>query len=169
MTNTHLKNLGISILDITPTDLEMNEITPQRHEEVIDEVTRTIGTNTDLDIREFLGIDKALTRITGELKNNVSKLTEIDEHLEREHKKLDEIGDGDIHDRIKNRIADLKEKRATRLEITTQNRKELSSQFLRIRQRIEKILDGDLTLREKVKLIFREQGITITRSGGAVV
>ena len=96
-------------------------------------------------------------------------MTEIDEHLEREHKKLDEIGDGDIHDRIKNRIADLKEKRATRLEITTQNRKELSSQFLRIRQRIEKILDGDLTLREKVKLIFREQGITITRSGGAVV
>ena len=44
-------------------------------------------------MREFLDIDKALTRITGELKNNASKLTEIDEHLEREHKKLDEIGD----------------------------------------------------------------------------
>ena len=49
-----------------------------------------------------------------------------------------------------------------RLEITTQNHKELSSQFLRIWQTIEKILDGDLTLREKVKLIFREQEITIT-------
>ena len=84
MTNTHLKTLGISILDMTTTDLEMNELTPQRLEEVIDEVTRTIGTNTDLDMREFLGIDKALTRITGELKNNVSKLTEIDEHLKRE-------------------------------------------------------------------------------------
>ena len=60
-------------------------------------------------MQEFLGIDKALTEITGELKNNVSKLTEIDEHLERKHKKLDEIGDGDICDRIKNRIADLKE------------------------------------------------------------
>ena len=81
-------------------------------------------------------------------------MTEIDEHLEREHKKLDEIGDGDIHDRIKKRIANLKEERATRLEITTQNRKELSSQFSRIRQTIEKILDGDLTLRENVKLIF---------------
>lgn len=161
MTNTHLKNLGISILDITPTDLEMNDLTPQQLEDVVKKVTRTIGTNTDLDMREFLGIDKALTRITGELKNNVSKLTEIDEHLEKEHKKLDEIGDGDIRDRIKKRIADLKEERATRLEITTQNRKELSSQFSRIRQTIEKILDGDLTLREKVKLIFREQGITI--------
>ena len=120
-------------------------------------------------MQEFLGIDKALTKITGELKNNVSKLTEIDEHLERKHQKLDEIGDGDIRNRIKNRIADLKEGRATRLEITTQNRKELSSQFSRMWQTIEKILDGDLTLREKVKLIFREQGITITRSGGAVV
>ena len=60
---------------------KMNELTPQRLEEIIDEVTRTIGTNTDLDMREFLGIVKALTRITGELKNNVSKLTEIDEHL----------------------------------------------------------------------------------------
>ena len=108
-------------------------------------------------MREFLGIDKALTRITGELKNNVSKLTEIDEHLEKEHKKLDEIEDGDISDRIKNRIADLKEERATKLEINTQNRKELSSQFLRMQQTIEKVLDGDLTLREKVKLIFREQ------------
>ena len=89
-------------------------------------------------------------------------MTEIDEHLESEHKKLDEIEDGDIRDRIKNGIADLKEERATRLKITTQNRKELSSQFSRMRQTIEKFLDGDLTLREKVKLIFREQGITIT-------
>ena len=135
----------------------MNDLTPQQLEDVVNRVTRTIGTNTD-----FLGKDKALTRITGELKNNVSKLTEIDEHFEREHKKLDEIGDGDICDRIEKRIADFKEERATRLEITTQNRKELSSQFSRIRQTIEKILDRNLTLREKVKLIFREKGITIT-------
>ena len=92
-------------------------------------VTRTIGTNTDLDMREFLGIDKALTRITGELKNNVPKLTEIKEHLKREHKKLDEIGDGDNRHRIKKCIADLKEERATRLEITTQNRKDCNLSF----------------------------------------
>ena len=109
MTNTHLKNLGISILDITPTDLEMNDLTPQQLEDVVKKVTRTIGTNTDLYMREFLGIDKGLTRITGELKNNVYKLTEIDEHLEREHKKLDKIGDGVIRDRTQKRIADLKE------------------------------------------------------------
>ena len=58
-----------------------------RLEEVIDEVTRDISTNTDLDMREFLGIDKALTRIKGELENNAGKLTEIDEHIEREQEK----------------------------------------------------------------------------------
>ena len=107
MTNTHLKNLGISILDMTPTDLEIEDLTPQQLEDVVRKVTTTIGTNTVLDMREFVRIDKALTRITGELKNNVSKLRS--KSLEREHKKLDEIGDGDIRDRIKNRIADLKE------------------------------------------------------------
>ena len=142
MTNTHLRNLGISILDKTPTDLEMNDLTPQQLEDVVKKVTRT--SNTDLDMREFLGIDKALTRITRELKNNVSKLTEIEEHLEKEHKKLAEIGDEDIRDRIKKRVA--KEERAKRLKVTTQNRRELSSQFSRIRQTIEKIIDGDLTL-----------------------
>ena len=167
ITNTHLKNLGISILDMTPTEIEMNELTPQRLEEVIDEVTRSIGTNTDLDMREFLGIDNALTRISGELANNVSKLTEIDEHLKREHTKLDEIKDDpsyseNLRDRIKKRITDLKEERATRLEIATQNRKELASQFSRIRQTVEKILDEDLSLREKLKLVFREHGLTIT-------
>ena len=53
MSNTHLKNLGISILDITPTDLEMNDLTPQQLEDVVKRVTRTIGTNTDLDMREI--------------------------------------------------------------------------------------------------------------------
>ena len=76
----------VLIQDI-PTELEMDDLTPQRLEEVIAEVTRSIGTNTDLDMREFLGIDKALTRISGELANNVGKLTEIDEApRERAHK-----------------------------------------------------------------------------------
>ena len=155
----------VLIQDI-PTELEMDELPPQRLEEVINEVMNSIGTNTDLDMREFLGIDKALTRIKGELENNVGKLTEIDEHLERERKKLAEIEaspDLQVHEeRVKAKIADLKEERSARLEIISQNRKELSSQFSRIKQTIEKILDEDLNLKEKLKLILREHGLTIT-------
>ena len=139
---------------------------PLRLEEVIAEVTRSIGINTDLNMREFLGIDKALTRIKGELENNAGKLTEIDEHITREQKKLKEIEDSpDLREheqRVRGVIADLQEERSARLEIVSQNRKELASQFSRIRQTVEKILDGDLNLKEKLKLILREHGLTIT-------
>ena len=156
-----------------PTELEMDDLAPQRLGEVIDdkkrliaEVTRDMSTNTDLDMREFLGIDKALTRIQGELANNAGKLTEIDAHIAREQGKLAEIEtspDLQVHEeRVKAKIAELKEERAARLELLSQNRKELASQFSRIRQTVEKILDEDMSLREKLKLVFREHGLTIT-------
>ena len=44
----------------------------------------------------------------------------------------------------------------------SQNRKELASQFSRIRQTVEKILHEDTTLRKKLKLVLREHGLTIT-------
>ena len=142
-------------------DIEMDELPPQRLEEVINEVMNSVGINTDLDMREFDGIDKALTRIQGELANNAGKLTEIDAHIAREQGKLAEIEtspDLQVHEeRVKAKIAELKEERAARLELLSQNRKELASQFSRIRQTVEKILDEDI-----LKLILREHGLTIT-------
>ena len=155
----------VLIQDI-PSEIEMEELTPLRLEKIIDEVMHSVSTNTDLDMREFLGIDKALTRIQGELANNAGKLTELDGHLKREQEKLDKIEtspDLQVHEeRVKAKIADLKEERAARLELLSQNRKELASQFSRIRQTVEKILDEDMSLREKLKLILREHGLTIT-------
>ena len=146
-------------------DIEIDKLPPQKLKEDINEVMNSIGTNTDLDMREFDGIDKALTRIQGELANNAGKLAEIDAHIAREQGKLAEITSPDLQvhkERVKAAIADLKEERAARLELLSQNRKELASQFSRIRQTVEKILDGDLSLREKLKLVFREHGLTIT-------
>ena len=144
----------------------MDELPPQRLEEIINEVMTALGTNTDLNMREFDGIDKALTRIQGELANNAGKVTEIDAHIAREQGKLAEIEtspDLQVHEeRVKAKIADLKEERGARLELLSQNRKELASQFSRIRQTVEKILDEDLSLREKLKLVFREHALTIT-------
>ena len=42
-------------------------------------------------MQEFLGTDKALQGIQGELVNNTSKLTEIDTRIERDTKKLQEV------------------------------------------------------------------------------
>ena len=52
---------------------------------------RETSQNTDLDMREFLGIDKALQSIQGELLNNTSKLTEINKRIDRDTKKLQEV------------------------------------------------------------------------------
>ena len=48
--------------------------------------TREASQNIDLVMREFLGIDKALQSIQGELLNNTSKLTEIRTEVGRSRK-----------------------------------------------------------------------------------
>ena len=53
--------------------------------------TRERSQNTSLDMQEFLGIDKALQSIQGELLNNTSKLTEINKSIKRDTKKLQEV------------------------------------------------------------------------------
>ena len=52
---------------------------------------RGASQNTSLDMREFLGINKALKSIQGALLNNTSKLTKIDKHIQRDTKKLEEV------------------------------------------------------------------------------
>ena len=62
-----------------PTDLEMEDIPLQDLGNLAEQVhiaTREAATNTDLDMREFLGIDKALRRVQGKIINNTSKLSE---------------------------------------------------------------------------------------------
>ena len=53
--------------------------------------TREASQNTDLDMQEFLGINKALQSMQGELLNKTSKLKEIDKPIKRDTKKLEEV------------------------------------------------------------------------------
>ena len=146
-----------------PTVREIENIPLQDLSTLVNDVhvlTKEASQNTDLDIREFLGIDAALQRIKGEIVNNTSKITEIDRHIKREQDKLKEA-DEDQKTRIKDRIKKLKDERNVRLEISVQYRDELQTQVARIKQTIEKILDSDTSLAEKLRILFREQGITL--------
>ena len=58
-------------------------------------------------------------------------------------------------------LDELNIEKQARLEIMSQNRKDLEMQVARIKQTIEKILDKDTSLAEKIRTLFREQGITI--------
>ena len=77
-----------------PTDLEMESIPPMELLSLVEYIhvkTQEASQNTGLDKQEFLGIDKALQSIQGELLNNTSKLTEINKRIKRDTKKLEEV------------------------------------------------------------------------------
>ena len=87
---------------------------------------------------EFLGIDRALQGIQDELSNNTSKLTEINKCIKSDAKKLEEIeNDPTYSDEQKqlyrDRLYDLNAEKQARLEILSQNQKDLQTQFVRIK------------------------------------
>ena len=152
-----------------PTDLEMQSIPLEKLSSLVEDIhvkTREASQNTDLDIREFLGINKALQSMQGELLNNTLKLTEINKRIENDTKKLEEVeNDPTYSDEqrqlYKDRLEGLNNEKRTRLEILSQNRKDLQTQVARIRQTLEKVLDENTSLAERIRALFREQGITI--------
>ena len=117
-------------------------------------------------MRGFGGIEKVLQRIQGELLNNTSKLTEIDKRIGRDTKKLEEVKNNLIYtdeqrQLYRDRLDGLNTEKQARLEILSQNRKILQIQVPRIRQTLEKVYDKDTSLAERIRTLFREQGITI--------
>ena len=96
-------------------------------------------------MREFLGSNKALQSIHGELVNNTSQLTKIEKHVKRDTKKLEEVKNDPTYtdeqrELYRDRLDDLNTEKQARLEIMSQNRKDLQAQVARIRQTIEKVL-----------------------------
>ena len=176
LNKTNLKQLGVSpvikTLDrmvLTPREVE--NIPMQDLGKTVEEISQVIGNPNDLPLpmRELLGLDKALQRVKGELVNGASKLTEIEQHITKEQKKLEEP---DITEqqkqRIKKRIAELKEEHIVRLESLSHLKEKLSSQFARIRQTLDKVADGDRSLKERLKILWREQGLTLVATLTAI-
>ena len=109
---------------------------------------------------------KVLQSIQGELLNNTSKLTEIDKRIKRDTKKLEEVENDPTYtdeqrQLYRDRLDDLNTEKQARLEILSQNRKDLQTQVARIKQTIEKVLDQNTSLAERIRTLFCEQGITI--------
>ena len=121
-------------------------------------------TQTDMTKREMDGILKAMTSVKEEIANELGKLNETNKDLAYEKEKLERAkADNDEFqiERISSRIRDLEIERSSRLEVININRDRLRSQVNRIKETIHKILREDTTLGERIRTLFREQGITI--------
>ena len=119
-----------------------------------------------LPLRELEGLDKQLRTIKGSLKVAIAKRIDLEGRIKHEERKLNEIQDpkysDDQRDMIEGRINKL------RGELTERNKEidilkgEASKLINQIRGSIMKFLDKETgTLGERIRTLFKEQGITI--------
>ena len=119
-----------------------------------------------LPLRELEGLDKQLRTIKGSLKVAIAKRIDLEGRIKHEDRKLNEIQDpkysDDQRDMIEGRINKL------RGELTERNKEidilkgEASKQINQIRGSITKFLDKETgTLGDRIRTLFKEQGITI--------
>ena len=119
-----------------------------------------------LPLRELEGLDKQLRTIKGSLKVAIAKRIDLEGRIKHEERKLNEIQDpkysDDQRDMIEGRI------NKVRGELTERNKEidilkgDASKQINQIRGSITKFLDKETgTLGERIRTLFKEQGITI--------
>ena len=119
-----------------------------------------------LPLRELEGLDKQLRTIRGSLRVAIAKRIDLEGRIKHEERKLNEIQDpkysDDQRDMIEGRINKL------RGELTERNKEidilkgEASKQINQIKESITKFLDKETgTLGERIRTLFKEQGITI--------
>ena len=115
-------------------------------------------------MRELLGLDKALQRTRGALVDNLAKLSQLEADIdqgERELRGEEATNDPEKKRRIQERLNQQRDERSSRLEAAAANHEALRTQFSRIRETIERVLNEDTTLAERLRTLFREQGVTI--------
>ena len=142
-----------------------NEIDTAVKEVIETEVDITSINDPPLPMREILGLNQALQSIKGEMVNNLAKLSELDKSIEYEKEKLAYADDHnyeiEFKEKVQQRLHDLYVERSARIEVLETNREDMRGQFSRIRETIHKMLNEDTTLGERLRTLFREQGITI--------
>ena len=115
----------------------------------------------------MLGLDKQLRTIRGSLKVEVAKKVELEEHITKECQKLEEfreypgVYDDAMKEDITKQIDALNDELETRLESIDLLKGRLKNQITSFKETIAKVLDKDTSLGEKIRTLFREQGITI--------
>ena len=156
--------------DITKADdIELQEIAKST-EDLIMQMRHYQSQTDDLSehpLHELLGLDAQLRSIRGSLKVEAAKTVQLEEHIKKEHRKLEEfqehpgVYDDAMREDIMKRIDALNDELATRQESIDLLKGRLTNQIASFHKTISKVFDKDTSLAEKIQTLFREQGITI--------
>ena len=156
--------------DITRADdIELQEIV-EKASGIISQI-KDIQTDTeDLfehPLRELLGLNTQLRSIRGSLNVEVAKKVELEERIAKEHRKLEEcqeypgVYDDAMKEDVTKRIDDLNDELKVRQESINLLKGTLKNHITSFHETIAKVSDKDTSLGEKIRTLFREQGITI--------
>ena len=119
-----------------------------------------------LPLRELEGLDKQLRTIRGSLKVAIAKRVDLKARIEHEERKLNEIKDPTYSDDQRNMIGDRIKKLGDELNERNEeidiSKGEASKQINQTRGSITTFLDKETrTLSERIRTLFKEQGIMI--------
>ena len=119
-----------------------------------------------LPLRELHGLDKQIRTIKGSLKVAIAKRVELEDRIKHEEDKLNEIQGPNYSDdqrkMVEDRIKKLRDELNERNEEINILKGEASKQINQIKESITQFLDKETgTLGERIRTLFKEQGITI--------
>ena len=142
-------------------EIELQEIAKSM-EDSISQMTQT-NDLFEYPLGELLGLDKQLRRIRSLLKVEEAKKVQLEEHIEKEKRKLERIREHPIEydNGIREDITQLNDELKVRQESINLLKGRLKNQITSFKETITKVLDKDTSLATKIRMLFREQGITI--------
>ena len=129
---------------------------------LIGDVSDTSGDGDLLPLRELKGLDRSLRALRGSRAVQESKRVAIQQTIEELRKDLERAGDDQERRAfVEKEIA----KASNDLEPVEESIRVLNgrlrSQVVAIRESLTQLLDGDRTLGDRIRTLFREQGVTI--------
>ena len=153
---------AIEMIEVTSKDIDVTIKDAEQDTSFIEPSER----DKLLPLRELEGLDKQLRTIKGSLKVAIAKRIDLEGHIKLEERKLSEVQDPKYSD---DQISMTEDRlRKLRGELTERNKEidilkgEASKQINQIRESITKFLDKETgTLGERIRTLFKEQGITI--------
>ena len=152
----------IEMIEVTSKDIDVTVKDAEQDTSFIESSER----DKLLPLRELEGLDKQLRTIKGSLKVAIAKRVDLNAHTEHEERKLSEVQDpaysDNQRDMIESRIKRLRDELNERNKEIDILKGEASKQINQIRGSITKFLDKEMgTLGERIRTLFKEQGITI--------
>ena len=119
-----------------------------------------------LTLRELEGLDKELRTISGSLRSALAKSIAKQVDIDKENRKLEEMANDETYsdeqrEEVRARLQRFQDEQKAISDQIRILKGRYSNQIYQIRESIMKFLDKDVKLSERIRTLFKEQGITI--------